>query len=340
MSVWRSLQSGLKALSGKAARNDEIGEELRGYIDDAANEKVRRGLSPEEAMRQARAEVGSMETVKHKVWSAGWESKAELFWNDLMYILRRLMRAPGLVFTVVVSMGLGVAANSTIFSLISKYVLAPAPVGDPNTLTMIYRTYDNGACCNGLPMPAYRDLRDQAKSFSGVSAFYELVPASIGGGSEPERVWGQATTANYFDIAQLHMTAGRGFVSSEEKSPVVVLGYELWRRHFNSDPAIVGKPVVMGGLIYTVVGVAPKDFRGLELILDPQYWVPLGTLSQLTATAPNPESRTTQWLRVAARWKPGVTEVEAAAEMPTYQRDRNPHGDGRPCRDCPEAHCA
>jgi predicted permease len=235
--------------------------------------------------------------------------------SNLAYTFRRVARMPGSVFVVALSIGLGTAANATVFSLVSKFVLAPAPVGDPSTLTTIFRTYDNGSCCNALPMPVYRDLRDQARSFSGIAAYYELVPASIGNGGAPERVWGQATTANFFAVAQLRMAVGRGFARSEEKAPVVVLGYALWQRRFHGDPAIVNQAITLGGQIYTVVGVAPRGFRGIDLVLDPQFWVPLGDLSQLTATAPDPESRKTQWLRAAARLKPGVTGAQAAAEM-------------------------
>ena len=103
----------------------------------------------------------------------------DLLWKDFTYTLRRLTRLPGLVFIVVLSIGLGIAANATIFSIVSKFVLSPAPVGDPATLVTVYRTYDRGQCCNNLPLPVYRDLREQAKSFSSVFAYYELVPASI-----------------------------------------------------------------------------------------------------------------------------------------------------------------
>jgi predicted permease len=303
-------------LLGKDRRNDEIGEELQAYMDDAVEDRVRNGMSRDEALRVVRAEVGSVETVKHKVWSAGWEATMERFWSDVRYTLRRLAKSPGLVFVVVLSLALGIAANATIFSMVSKFALAPPPVGDPKTLTTVYRTYDNGTCCNALPMPVYRDLRDQAKSFQGVAAVYELIPAAMGSaGKEPARQWGQAVTSNFFDVMQLRMTQGRGFASSEEDAQVVVLGYDLWRQHFNSDPSIVGKPVTLGGLPFTVVGVASQGFRGVDLVLDPSFWVPIGTLPRLSASSPNPESRTMQWLRVAARLKPGVTEAQAAAEV-------------------------
>src|ERR1700741_3434626 len=125
--------------------------------------------------------------------------------QDVAYSVRRLSRAPGLMFTVVMSIALGIAANATIFSMISRFVLRPAPVGDPATLLALHTTHDGDECCNNFSMPTYMDVRDQAKSFSGVAAYYELLPASIGGKGEPERAWGQATAANYFDVARLGM---------------------------------------------------------------------------------------------------------------------------------------
>src|SRR5450755_568093 len=147
--------------------------------------------------------------------------------QDLSYALRRLSKSPGFAAAAVVSIGLGIAANSTIFSMVSRFVLRPAPAGDPATLMTLHTT-QRGECCNHFTWPLFADLRDQAKSFSGVAAYCELIPASIGGSGDPERVWGQATTSNFFDVAQLHMTLGRGFIGSEEQLPLIVLGYGLW----------------------------------------------------------------------------------------------------------------
>jgi hypothetical protein len=145
MGLIRGFVQGFEAFCRKKARNGEIEEELRAYLEDSIEDKMRHGMGREDAMRVARAEIGSVTAVRHKVWSAGWESQAEMLWHDLIYTLRRLARTPGAALVVVLSVGLGIAANATIFSLVSKFVLAPAPVGDPKTLTTVYRTYDNGA---------------------------------------------------------------------------------------------------------------------------------------------------------------------------------------------------
>ncbi len=227
------------------------------------------------------------------------------------------MGAPGIVAAVVVSIGIGIAANATIFAMVSRFVLRAAPVGDPATLVSLHLTHEGDRCCNSLPYPVYADVRDQAQSFSGVAAFDELIPASINGKGDPERVWGQATTTNYFDVAQLGMTLGRGFRGDEDHAQVIVLGHRLWQRRFAGDPEIVGKSITLSGRPYTVVGVAPPGYRGIDFVLDAEFWVPLGNGPVLNPMEPKRESREFHWLDVIARYKPGVTHEQADAELRT-----------------------
>src|SRR5271170_5567152 len=193
--------------------------------------------------------------------------------RDLTYAFRRISKSPGIAAAAIISIGLGIAANATIFSIVSTFVLRPAPVGDPSTLVALHTQARGEQCCNHFTWPLYTDVRDQAKSFSGVAAYYELLPASMtgtgGSSAEPERVWGQAATSNFFDVAQLRMPLGRGFLPSEEKQQVIVLGYGLWQRRFAADPAIIGKIITLSGRPFTVVGVAPPAFRGVDLLLAP-----------------------------------------------------------------------
>ena len=237
--------------------------------------------------------------------------------QDLAYTFRRLSRSRGFAIAVIVSIGLGIAANATIFSMVSRFVLRPAPVGDPARLLTLHTLHDGDQCCNSFPEPVFKDVRDGAESFSGVAAYNELVPASIGGSGEPERVWGQAASANFFDVLQIPMTVGRGFLQSEEESQVIVLSHRLWQRRFASDPAVVGKPVTLSGHPYTVVGIAPAGFRGIDLILDAEFWVPLGHVTDLVTNLQDRNSRNMHWLQVIARLKPGVARSQAAAELTT-----------------------
>jgi predicted permease len=201
--------------------------------------------------------------------------------------------------------------------MVSRFVLRPPPVGDPSTLVSLHTTHDGDRCCNNFSWPVYTDVRDHSRSFSGVAAYYELLPASIGGSGEPERIWGQSATANFFDVAQIRMRLGRGFLPNEERAPVIVLSHLLWERRFASDPAILGKPITLSGHPFTVVGVAPPGFRGLDFILDPQFWIPLGNVEQLAPSVPSRDSRDFHWLGVVGRLTPGATRSQAAAELAT-----------------------
>jgi hypothetical protein len=134
--------------------------------------------------------------------------------QDLAYTFRRLSRSPGFALAVVVSIGLGIAANATIFSMVSRFALRPAQVGDPSFLLALHTLHDGDQCCNAFPEPVFKDVRDQAKSFSGVAAYDELIPVSISGSGEPERVWGQAASANFFNVLQIPWTKRTGQSSS------------------------------------------------------------------------------------------------------------------------------
>ena len=235
--------------------------------------------------------------------------------RDLTYAFRRISKSPGIAVAAIVSIGLGIAANATIFSIVSTFVLRPAPVGDPGTLLALHTQARGESGPNHFTWPLYTDVREQAKTLSGVAAYYELLPASMTGGegnSEPERVWGQAATSNFFDVTQLRMPLGRGFLPSEEKQQVIVLGYSLWQRRFAADPTLVGKTITLSGRPFTVVGVAPPAFRGVDILLAPQFWVPLGNVEQLAVNIPDRSSRIFHWLGVIGRVKPGVTRAQVA----------------------------
>ncbi len=237
--------------------------------------------------------------------------------RDLTYAFRRISKSPGIAVAAIVSIGLGIAANATIFSIVSTFVLRPAPVGDPSTLRSLHMQARGQPCCNHFTWPLYNDVREQAKAFSGVAAYCELLPASMSGegNSQPERVWGQAATSNFFDVTELRMPLGRGFLPSEEKQQVIVLGHSLWQRRFAADPAIIGRTITLSGRPFTVVGVAPPAFRGVDILLAPQFWVPLGNVEQLAVNIQDRSSRDFRWLGVIGRVKPGVSQAQVRAEL-------------------------
>ena len=278
---------------------------------------MRAGLSRDEARRQALVRLGGAEQARQAYRERRTLPGLENLLRDLRYAIRTLGKHRGATAIAVLSIGLGIGANATIFSMVSRFVLRPAPMGDPATLLALHTVHDGDQCCNNFSLPVYTDVRDQAQSFSGVAAYFELVPASISGSGEPERVFGQATTTNFFEVTELPMVLGRGFVKGEENAPEVVLGAALWQRRFNADKEIVGKTVTISGHAFTVVGVVTPAFHSVDQILGTEFWVPLGNVTQLVAILPAQDSRDSHWLAVVGRLKAGVTRAQAAAELNT-----------------------
>ena len=310
----RRILSLFRNLLRKHTAEQALDDELQSSVEILAEEKMKDGLSRSVALRQALIELGGVEQVKEEVRAIRVGSFLENFLRELRLAFRALAKAPFFTAVVILTLALGIGANSTIFAMVSRFVLHTAPVGDPATLLSLH-TAERNECCNSFSWPLFTDVRDNARSFSGVTGFYELLPASISGNGDPQRLWGQATTTNFFDVAQLPMTLGRGFRSDEQNAPVIVLGHRIWKSRFNSDPDIAGKSIILSGHSYTVVGVAPPYFRGLDLILDTQFWVPIGNIDQLLPNTSHFDSRDYHWIVVAARLKPGVSRAEASAEL-------------------------
>ena len=294
--------------------------ELESHVAMHTEDGIRAGLSPAEARRQALVRLGGVEQARQAYRERRGLPWLESLLRDFAYSVRTLNKHRGITAIAVLSIGLGIGSNATIFSMVSRFVLRPAPVGDPSTLIALHTLHDGDQCCNSLPFPVYADIRDQAQSLSGVAAYFPLIPASIGGGGEPERIWGQGVTSNFFDVTGLRMVVGRGFINGKESAPEVVLGAGLWQRRFNSDKEIVGKPVMLSGRTFTVVGVAPAAFHSIDQILNSEFWVPLGNAAQLAASVPPQNSRDFHWLEVVARIRPGVTRSQVAAELNTLSQ--------------------
>jgi len=302
----------------RARQNEaDFDAELASHIALHTEDGIRSGLTPAEARRQALIRLGGVEQTRQAVRERSILPWLESLLRDLAYALRTLRKHRGATAAAILSIGLGIGANVTIFSMVNRFVLRPPPMGDPTTLLALHTAHEGDRCCNSFPYPVYTDLRDQATSFSGVAAYFELIPASIAGGGEPERVFGQAVTSNFFQVTQLPMVVGRGFIQGEENAPEVVLGAALWQRRFNADKAIVGKTITISGHAFTVIGVVTPAFHSVDQILGTEFWVPLGNVRQLVTHLPSQSSREQHWLAVVGRLRPGVTRDQAAAELKT-----------------------
>jgi len=243
----------------------------------------------------------------------------QTLWQDLRFALRILAKAPGFAAVAVISLALGIGANTTIFSLINAALFRPLPqVKEPERLVWFRAP---------ASYPDYEDFRDQNDVFSGISALSGTREISLSQGGQPELVKGEFVSANYFSVLGANVSTGRAFLPEEDRlddtRPVVVLSYGLWQRRFGGDPNLIGGSVNLNGLNFTVIGVAPPGFVGAEVHMPRDLWAPMAIYPRLSpppagkgATVPNPlRNRGTYWLNLVARLKPGVTRAQAQAAM-------------------------
>jgi len=311
----------IKGLLYPSGADDDFSAELESHIAMHVEDGVRTGLSADEARRRALMKLGGAEQIRQARRERRTLPWFENLMRDLRYAFRTLAKNPAVALVAILSIGLGIGANATIFAMVSRFVLRPAPMGDPSTLLSLHiAPRDGTACCNEFPLPVYDDIRDQAKAFSGVAAYYELIPASLSGSGEPERVFGQAVTPNFFDVLELPMVLGRGFSQAEDRAPVVVISARLWQSRFASDPQIIGKNIKVSSRSFTVIGVAPASFHSVDQILDPEVWVPLGIAEQLVPNLPPRDSREYHWLALVARLRPGISRKQATSELDTLSQ--------------------
>src|SRR5580698_8395201 len=323
MSFTRKVTSGLRSLFQKEQVNRDLDEELRSYLEMAAEEKIRCGMSPREARRAVRLEHGHVDTTKELVRTAGWESLVDILWQDLRYGLRGLRKNPGFTAIVVLTLALGIAANTTVLSWISATLLNPIP-GAAHTSDLV--TIMRGERTDHPTPPfSYLDLRDlseRTQTFSGLLGYHDDY-MSLTGAAKPERLYGALTTANYFDVLGVRPILGRTFLPEEGPpgagAAVIVIGYAVWHNHFAGDPQIVGKTIQINRHPYSVIGVAPRDFTGCAPGLRAELWIPL-SMDRDVWGGDRPVRRDTFWLNVLGKLRPGVTKNQAQAELNLLMR--------------------
>ena len=238
--------------------------------------------------------------------------------QDLRYGLRMLAKSPGFTAIVVLTLALGIGANSTIFSWINSTLLNPIPgVAHTSDLVSVMRGERSEHPTPPFSYLDYVDLRDHTQSFSGLLAYHDDF-MSLTGTDKPERIYGALTTANYFDVLGVRPILGRGFLPAEEQrrggGSVAVISESMWRARFGSDRSIIGRTIQINRRLYTIVGVAPPDFQGCKTGLRTDVWIPLG-MDPFVWGPNRPEDRGAFWLQVLGKLKPGVDRRQAEGEL-------------------------
>ena len=252
-------------------------------------------------------------------WIARW--LADLV-QDWVFAVRTIRNQPGFAVVAILSAALGIGACSLIFGIANFALFRSLPVEDPSRLVSVSGSnLRRGRVGSSLAYPDFEDIR-HARSFQGMTAFFQFMPATISGNGEPQRYWGSLVTANYFDVVRPAFVVGRGFDAAKDdqkgEAPVVVLSHDLWRSRFGGDATIVGRSIELNRRKVTVVGVTGPGFRGTEAMFFSDYWVPfsmLGSLAEVGMGGERLQDRSGQWLMAAGRLRDGVTEQAAAAEI-------------------------
>ncbi len=302
----------LAAMFRKQRRDRELAEELESHLQFQIEDKLRAGLSPQEARRQAIVELGGIEQAKEIYRDRRGIPVVETVLQDLRYGARMLRKNPGFTAVAVLTLALGIGANLTIFNVAKSAMIMLPPVAAAERMGTLWASNRlTGEERSPATASEFQFWRQENRSFEDLAA-YASTEFTLAGGAEPTRVFGNQVSESYFRLLGVAPILGRTFLPDEFASggaPVVVLSYGLWQRSFGADPKVLGRAVTLGDRSYTVTGVMPAEFffpypGGAEL------YVPLGMSS-------GPASRTARVLMVVGRLRSGVSRKAAQAELDT-----------------------
>jgi predicted permease len=314
MSPLRSLSDGVRALFRKEQVSQELEEELNGFLEMAAEEKTKQGMSRKDAIREVRLERGSLEVTKELVRSSGWESFIEALWQDLRFGVRVLRKNPGFAAVAVLTLALGIGANTAMFSVVEGVLLAPLQYFHPDRLVMVWESNPRFPRV-WVSYPNFRDWQHSAHSFQQMAAGMDQGVDLTAPGA-PEHVNGKEISAGFFGTLGVELPLGREFSSEEDRqggTAVAIISDRVWKNRFEGSRDVLGKYVTLDGVEYRVVGVLPPGFS-----LGHQYadvFMPLGRSDPLILN----DRAAHDGIFCIARLQPGVTLSQGQAEMSTIQ---------------------
>lgn len=328
MRLLNQIAAGLNTLFRKAQVEQEFDEELQNFQQAKIEEHMRAGMTRNQAQRATRLEIGSDDAVKERVREVGWESGIESLWQDISYGARILRRSPGFTIAAVLTLALGIGANTAIFGLVNWLVLRPLPVKDPAQLVYLQfpTTKDNGY--PQFSYPEFQDLQQAGKGvFSDMTAFRFGGSAAGQSGQDGLTLDGQTqsvqtcfVSGNFFSFLGIRPYLGRLILPGEGASigadPVVVLSYRYWRTRFAGDRNVIGRQALIDGHPVNIVGVAPRNFYGLTPLIEMQAYLPLGMAYIDGEHAVEMfRDRKSPGANVFARLRPGVTREQAQTSL-------------------------
>jgi predicted permease len=322
MSWYRKLIATLRPMPLDTA----LDEEFRFHLEQRIDDFIAQGMTSDQARREAALLFGNRTLLRESTRDRDVLAWLETTFQDLRYAGRTLRRSPGFTVAAVLSLALGIGANTAIFTLLDQVLLRMLPVLDPEQLVQLEvdgsTIYGVNIGNDSLSYPMYRDIRDRNQVFSGVAGHFRL-PLSVAFGERTERVEGELVTGNYFEVLGVGAALGRTFNPQDDITPgghpLAVLSYDYWVDRFQADRAVIGRGIVVDGLPLTIVGVSQKGFDGISLGHSAKVRIPIAMKAQMTqgyfSEFFNLENRRAYWVIVTARLKPGIARQQAQASL-------------------------
>ena len=332
MRLARVIRQRLRSIFRHSQVESDLQQELAVHLEQLTKEYRAAGMGERDATDAARRAFGAMAVTAERCRDTRRVRFLEDLGKDLAYALRLLAKSPGFTATAVLSLALGVGANTAVFGLVKQVILDLLPVRDPDQIVAISRTsLEVTEPNNSFSNPFLRDLQATANlPFDGFLGFdlWDRIAMLAESGAEPVTV--EFVTGNYFDLLGVRPALGRLFTSADDTTPgshpVVVLSHNFWRRRFASDPSVLNRTIRLNAYPFTVIGVSARGFDGLEPGSSPDVRV---TISMATALVqfPGPPpltNRGSHWIQIFGRLKPGISHNRAAeALMPVLFRDHD-----------------
>jgi putative ABC transport system permease protein len=311
MKLWAFLRSFASAFFHRSRAEGEMDEELRSHIQCRADDLQRSEMSRAEAERLAKVEFGGYQKFKEECREERGGFWIETVWTDIRFALRMLRKSPGFAAVAILTLALGIGANTAIFSVVNAVLLQPLPYPNAKRLAMIWSTWGNETR-GPASGPELIELRNRTRAFEEIGGIW-VTSGTITGTVEPEQVRLALTTANFLPLLAEKPQLGRFFAPGEDRrgaAPLMILTDGLWRRQFGANPGIVGQTARLNGNNFTIVGVLPRDFKLLfpdSRMADVQVFIPF--LNDLEK-----QNRDTGYIRMVGRLRRGVTVAQAQSE--------------------------
>lgn len=312
------------ALFNRSRLEGEFDAEIDEHIALLTNEFERRGLSPEDARYAARRQFGGVAQLKELRRESRSIPQLETLGRDIRHALSSIRKNPAFSITIVLTLGLGIGANSAIFTLANQMLLRLLPVKDPQQLYLLnYQGNFVGGSCrpcsNTFSYPAYAELRNSARNvFSGIAARYQDT-VDIGVNGSAQRASAELVSGNYFRVLGVSTAIGRTLTPDDDRvksaEPYAVLSYTYWQRRFGGNPGVLNRTIDINGHPMTIVGVASRGFAGFDEMSPADVFVPMMMKPIVTPTWDDMERRNSTWLRMFARLRPGMSVRAAQAAL-------------------------